>query len=30
MSGSNPCIYTIWEVRPEDPRPRLITAHPLG
>jgi hypothetical protein len=27
---SNPCIRTVWEVRPEDPRPRLITAHPLG
>lgn len=28
--GSSPCIRTVWEVRPEDPRPRLITAHPLG
>jgi hypothetical protein len=27
---SNPCIRTVWEIRPEDPRPRLITAHPLG
>jgi hypothetical protein len=27
---SSPCIRTVWEVRPEDPRPRLITAHPLG
>lgn len=26
---SDPCIRTVWEVRPEDPRPRLITAHPL-
>ncbi|MEO6993369.1 MAG: DUF6883 domain-containing protein [Lacunisphaera sp.] len=26
---SNPCIRTVWEVRPEDSRPRLITAHPL-
>jgi len=26
---SNPCIRTVWEVRPEDPRPRLVTAHPL-
>lgn len=26
---SNPCIRTVWEIRPEDPRPRLITAHPL-
>ena len=26
---SNPCIRTVWEVRPEDDRPRLITAHPL-
>ena len=28
--GSNPCIRTVWEVRPDDARPRLITAHPLG
>jgi hypothetical protein len=27
---SSPCIRSVWEVRPEDPRPRLITAHPLG
>jgi hypothetical protein len=27
---SSPCIRTVWEVRPEDPRPRLITAHPLS
>jgi hypothetical protein len=27
---SNPCIRTVWEVRPDDDRPRLITAHPLG
>lgn len=27
---SSPCIRTVWEVRPNDPRPRLITAHPLG
>lgn len=27
---SNPCIRTVWEVRPEDDRPRLITAHPLA
>ncbi|HVU24750.1 MAG TPA: hypothetical protein VHE13_11555 [Opitutus sp.] len=27
---TNPCIRTVWEVRPEDSRPRLITAHPLG
>ncbi len=27
---SSPCIRTVWEVRPDDPRPRLITAHPLG
>ena len=27
---SNPCIRTVWEVRPDDPRPRLITAYPLG
>lgn len=27
---SGPCIRTVWEIRPDDPRPRLITAHPLG
>jgi hypothetical protein len=27
---SNPCIRTVWEIRPEDARPRLITAYPLG
>ncbi len=27
---SNPCIRTVWEIRPDDSRPRLITAHPLG
>jgi len=27
---SNSCIRTVWEIRPEDSRPRLITAHPLG
>ncbi|MDF3059871.1 MAG: hypothetical protein K0R17_4086 [Rariglobus sp.] len=27
---SNPCIRTVWEVRPDDERPRLITAHPLS
>lgn len=27
---SSPCIRTVWEVTDEDPRPRLITAHPLG
>lgn len=26
---SSPCIRTVWEVTSEDPRPRLITAHPL-
>ncbi|MCR6655011.1 MAG: hypothetical protein NVV63_04155 [Opitutus sp.] len=26
---SSPCIRTVWEIRPDDPRPRLITAHPL-
>lgn len=26
---SNPCIRTVWEIRTEDSRPRLITAHPL-
>lgn len=28
--GSGPCIRSVWELRPDDPRPRLITAHPLG
>jgi hypothetical protein len=27
--AKNPCIRTVWEVRPEDTRPRLITAHPI-
>ena len=27
---SNPCIRTVWEVRPENLKPRLVTAHPLG
>lgn len=27
---SAPCIRTVWEIRPNDPRPRLITAYPLG
>jgi hypothetical protein len=27
---SSPCIRTVWEVRADDARPRLITAHPLG
>lgn len=27
---SNPCIRSVWEITPEDRRPRLITAHPLG
>ena len=26
---SSPCIRTVWEVRADDRRPRLITAHPL-
>jgi hypothetical protein len=26
---SNPCIRTVWEIRPDDTRPRFITAHPL-
>ena len=25
----NPCIRSVWEVKPEDARPRLITAHPF-
>lgn len=27
---SNPCIRTVWEITPEDARPRLITAYPLN
>jgi hypothetical protein len=27
--GSNPCIRSVWEVSPDDERPRLITAHPF-
>lgn len=27
---SCPCIRTVWEIRPDGSRPRLITAHPLG
>jgi len=27
---SSPCIRTVWEVRADDERPRLITAYPLG
>lgn len=27
--GSNPCIRTVWEIRDNQPCPRLITAHPL-
>lgn len=27
--GSNPCIRTVWEIRADQPCPRLITAHPL-
>ncbi len=26
----NPCIRTVWEIRENDERPRLITVHPLG
>ena len=25
----NPCIRSVWEVKIENPAPRLITAHPL-
>lgn len=27
---TNPCIRVVWQVTPEDPAPRLITAHPVG
>ena len=27
---SNPCIRSVWEIKPEDGRPRLLTAHPLN
>lgn len=26
--GSSPCIRTVWEMRPEQPCPRLVTAYP--
>jgi hypothetical protein len=26
--ATDPCIRTVWEIRPGDPRPRLITAYP--
>lgn len=25
--GSQPCIRSVWEIRSDDPRPRLVTAH---
>ena len=25
----NPCIRSVWEVKEDDSRPRLITAHPF-
>lgn len=25
--GTNPCIRSVWEVKPDDPRPRLVTAY---
>ncbi|MGM3273321.1 DUF6883 domain-containing protein, partial [Bacillus cereus group sp. BC232] len=28
--GSQACIRSVWEIRADDPRPRLITAHPNG
>lgn len=27
--GSNPCIRSVWEIRPEEACPRLLTAHPF-
>lgn len=27
-NGTRPCIRTVWEIRPGNPCPRLITAHP--
>ena len=26
----NPCIRTVWEIRQNETRPRLITAHPFA
>lgn len=26
--GSSPCIRSVWEIRADDPQPRLVTAHP--
>ena len=27
--GTNPCIRSVWEIRPDDRCPRLLTAHPM-
>ena len=27
--GQDPCIRSVWEIRLDDSRPRLLTAHPL-
>lgn len=26
--GAQPCIRSVWEIRSDDGRPRLVTAHP--
>lgn len=28
--GSTPCIRTVWEIRADPSRPRLVTAYPNG
>jgi len=28
--GSQACIRSVWEIRADDPRPKLVTAHPNG
>ena len=27
--GGNRYMRTVWEIRPDDPRPRLVTAYPV-
>ena len=27
--GGNRYIRTVWEIRPDDPKPRLVTAYPV-
>ena len=27
--GRNPSVRTVWEIRPSDPVPRLVSAYPM-